>query len=55
MKLTFGVEAIHHALDKLHAILETEIDEIGIDKDSIWGNECFIMCKEKRRRDLRSI
>lgn len=33
--LTFSVQAVHHTLDEFHTILQTEVDEVGVDEDSV--------------------
>ena len=41
--LTFGVKAIHHATDEFQLVLQTEVDEIRIDENSIRRGKCSIV------------
>lgn len=45
--LTFCVQTVHHAADKLELILEAEVDEIGVDKNSVWRNKGGVVLKEE--------
>lgn len=49
--LTFGIQAVHHTTNKLQLILKAEVDEVGIDQNSIWRNKSRIMSEEKRRHN----
>lgn len=42
-----GVESIHHAFDHIDAILEGEVDEIGVDDDSVRRDEGFVVRQEE--------
>lgn len=49
IKLTLGVQGIHHTLDHIHPVLEREVDEIGIDDNTIRWYEGLIVGQEERR------
>jgi hypothetical protein len=44
---TFGIQAIHHATNKLQLVLKAEIDKIGVDKDSVRWNKGRVVVEEK--------
>lgn len=50
--LTFSEETIHHPAYELDLVLEAEVDEIGINKNTIWGYECVVVLQEKGGCDL---
>lgn len=52
--LTFGIQTVHHTIDKLQFILKAEVYEVGVDKDSVWWDKGRVMRKEKRRSDWSS-
>jgi hypothetical protein len=51
---TFGIQAVHHTTNELQLVLKAKVDEVGIDKNSVWWNKGRIMGKEKRRSDWSS-
>lgn len=45
-KLTFSVEAVHHAANKLQFVLQAEVDEVGVDEDAVWRNKGGVVLQE---------
>lgn len=43
---TFCEQTIHHSTDKFQLVLQAKVDEVGIDKDSVWRYEGCVVCKE---------
>jgi hypothetical protein len=40
---TLGIQAIHHAANKLQLVLKAEVDKISVDKDSVrWNKGCVV-------------
>lgn len=34
-RYAFGIEAIHHAADEVELVLKAEVDEVGVDEDTV--------------------
>lgn len=49
--VTFGVETVHHAAHELELVLQTEVDEVGVDEDAVWRDEGGVVCEEEGRGD----
>jgi hypothetical protein len=52
--LTFCIQTIHHATDQLQLILDTEVDEVGINKHTVWRNKSRVVRQKQRGSDLRT-
>lgn len=53
-ELTFGVQTIHHATDQFQLILKAEIDEIGINENTVWRYKSGVVRQKQRGCDLRA-
>lgn len=42
-----GVEAVHHALDHVHLVLDREVDEVGVDEDVIGRTQLGVVGEEE--------
>lgn len=51
---TFGVETVHHSANEFKLILQTEVDEVGVDEDAVWWTKGSIMRQEQGGSNLRS-
>lgn len=47
---TFGVEDVHHGADHVDAVLEREVDKVGVDDDAVRRHEGLIVREEERSR-----
>jgi hypothetical protein len=52
---TFSIEAIHHTAYELKFVLETEVDEVGVDQYSVWGYKSGVMLQKEGRGDRGTI
>lgn len=48
MRRTLGVEDVHHGLDNVDAVLEAEVDEVGVDDDAVRRDEGLVVREEER-------
>lgn len=48
---TFSIETVHHAAHELELVLQTEVDEVGVDEDAVGRDERGVVCEEKGGRD----
>lgn len=46
--LTFGVEAVHHPADQLQLVLQAEINEVGINKNTVWRYKSIVVLQKER-------
>jgi hypothetical protein len=46
---TFRKKAVHHATDKFEFVLQTEIDEVGINQDTVRRDKGGVMGQEEGR------
>ena len=51
--LTLGVEAAHHALKDVEFVLNSKIDEVGVDENVVGRTELRVVAKKQSRRYLR--
>jgi hypothetical protein len=47
------VETVHHTLDDIQLVLDTEVDEIRVENDVVRRAELSVVAEEQRRRLLR--
>ena len=50
--LTFCIQTIHHATNQFQLILETEVDEVGINEYTVWWNKSRVVRQKQRGCDL---
>lgn len=55
VSLAFCVKTVHHGADKLQLVLQTEVDEVGINKDAVWGYQGGVVRQEQGGGNLRPV